>query len=138
MKLKLYILTVLFALLFSCDGKFMIVNCNDCTESEPSTANILLKLNPTGGSSAIINVFKGPVEDDILLETISTNATEYSYSGTLNTRYSFTAEYYFQDTQSTVVVVNSAYPRVKYEKQQCENNCYYVYDNTVNLKVKYH
>jgi hypothetical protein len=54
---------------------------------------------------------------------------------TLNKKYTATAMYYYAD--NNYVVVDSAFPKVKYEKDQCNDPCYFVYDRVVNLRLHY-
>lgn len=134
---KIYLLFAILLLLLSCDDKIIIVNCSDCTADEPEKADIVLKLEPETGSFVLVRVYRGPLEDNIMIDSFTTESTQYTYTADLNTKYTFTAEYLLV-TGTTIVVVNSAYPRVKYEKDQCEHNCFFVYGNKVNLRIKYH
>ena len=136
---KIYFLTIILLLLLSCDGKFVIVNCDECTEEEPKTVNLSLAIETETDNVAQIDVYKGVIEDNILLDSFTTTSASYTYSVDVNVRYTFAAKYeniFFSG--KTIVVVSTVYPRVRYEKAQCENNCYYVYDKKVNLRVKYH
>jgi len=53
----------------------------------------------------------------------------------LNKKYTVTATY--QIDGDTYIAVDSAFPRVKYTKEQCEDPCYFVYDRIVDLRIKY-
>ena len=137
--IKIYLLTAILLLLLSCDGKFVIVNCDDCTTDEPKTINLALSFEPETGNAVQVDVYKGVIEDNILLDSFTTTSISYTYNVDINVRYTFTAKYEnISFSGKTIVVVATVYPRVRYEKSQCENNCYYVYDKKVNLRVKYH
>jgi hypothetical protein len=123
------------AAILSCD-KIIIVNCDNCVENEPANAELHLKLEPESYNDVTVSVYRGPIDDNILIDSFVTSSTDYTYTVDLNTKYTFAAEYILISGK-TVVVINTAWPRVKYEKEQCENNCYYTYDTTVNLKIKY-
>jgi len=56
------------------------------------------------------------------------------YFVSINKKYTITATYFFG---AKYTAVNSVTPRVRYSKDQCDDPCYYVYDKTVNLKLKY-
>jgi hypothetical protein len=53
---------------------------------------------------------------------------------TLNKKYTLTATYNIQD--NTYVVVDSATPRVRFDKDKCDDPCYLVYDKKLDLSLK--
>jgi hypothetical protein len=119
---------------FSCGEKFIIVKCPDCHPVEPTTAHILIKLE--GSNNAIIRIYEGNLEDNVLLVSFGSSWSDAEYDVKLNRKYTFTAEYH--DSNGNVyIAVDSILPRVKYDKTQCDEPCYYVYDKTVNLRIKY-
>jgi len=124
-------------LLFSCNDRILFVNCSECVTDEPLKADIKLKIEPETGNWVDIKVYRGVIEDSIIVDSFTTDSPDYTYSGELNTRYTFTAEYLFSVSGKRIIAVNSAWPRVRYEKKQCQNPCYYIYDNVVNLRIKY-
>jgi hypothetical protein len=131
---------VLFLLLsvfsFSCEEKPVFVQCDECVSEEPLKAELKMKLDNYGYSGGtIINVYTGNLEDDILYRTFTTNSTESSISVTLNQKYTVTATYYIPSKY--YVAVDSATPRVEYNKDQCTDPCYYIYDREVDLRLKY-
>ncbi len=123
-------------MLFSCNDKILFVNCSQCVADEPKTADINLNLEPETGNFVNVNVYRGPLEDSILVDSFTTGSVDYTYTGEINTKYTFTAQY-LTTSGKIIVAVNTAWPRVKYEKQQCQNPCYYIYDKDVNLRIKY-
>jgi hypothetical protein len=124
--------------LFSCDKMVLFVNCSDCTKDEPTTATLKIKI---GGaevydmSGVVINIYSGNLEDDILLDTFTSSNTEETYTVTINKKYTITATYHLNS--KTYIAVDSVTPGVKYDSSKCTDPCYYVYNNKVNLKLKY-
>lgn len=132
-KILLFLLAVFS---FSCEKQPFLVKCNECTKDEPLKAQLKMKLDKSpDGKSIVINVYSGNLEDNILYGTISTLAEETSLTVTLNKKYTVTATYYIDSI--SYIAVDSATPRVSYNKDQCNDPCYYIYDNDVNLKLKY-
>ena len=130
-----FILSV-FLMCLSCDEKIILVKCADCTEEEPVEANLEVKLDVYQSlASRTINIYEGDIEDNILLGTFFSSDDIWRHSVPLNKKYTLTATYKIGEI--TYVAVDSATPRVRYEKEQCENPCYVVYDKTVNLRIKY-
>lgn len=120
--------------IFSCEGKEWIVNCVDCQTNEPYNATIKIKLRETG-NPVTINIYEGDIEDDILYASYITNGSDYSLQTGLNRKYTFAATYSIEG--KTYIAVNSTIPRVKYEESECEDPCYFIYDNIVDLRLKY-
>jgi hypothetical protein len=120
---------------FSCE-KPILIKCADCLQEEPKNANLVIKLdteNPT--VTTIVKIYEGFLEDSVLYRSYETSGEETTTSVTLNKLYTVTATYYIP--YHFYVAVDAATPRVGYNKSQCDNPCYYIYDNTVNLRIKY-
>jgi hypothetical protein len=120
---------------FSCEDQGFFVQCSDCTVDEPVTAELLADLDPDYYYNAIIQIWEGNLEDSILVNTYPSSGTTFSQEVTINKKYTITATYYVSN--DTFIVVDSATPRVKYEKSQCQDPCFYIYDRKCNLRLKY-
>lgn len=119
----------------SCEDQPFLVNCSDCTADEPVTANLEVNLDPDLFYGAFIQIWEGNLEDSILLAIDTSITSSYSREVTLNKQYTVTATYYLSNDK--YIAVDSATPRVKYEKSQCDDPCYYVYDRICDLRLKY-
>jgi hypothetical protein len=120
----------------SCEEKGMIVNCEDCVQDEPFTAVIEIKIDiGYYGAAPDITIYEGNLEDGVILRHLQPSGTITKASVTLNKKYTFTADYYFPP--NNYMTVDSATPRVVYNKDQCNDPCYYVYDKVVDLRVRY-
>lgn len=126
----------MLVMLFSCEEHGFLVECADCRIEEPTNAELDIKLDSPDKNMAgtIINIYEGNIEDSILLGSFRENTDNFKYWVTLNKKYTITATYYFG---AKYTAVNSVTPRVRYSKEQCDDPCYYIYDRTVNLKLKY-
>ena len=131
-----YYLITFLLLLLACSDKLMIVPCGECVTDEPTSTDIKIRIESDNYSAVTLKVYRGPIEDNILLDSIVTSALEFSYKADINTHYTFSAEYKDQNGR-TIIAIDSAYPRVRFETQQCDNDCYYIYDNKVNLRIRY-
>jgi hypothetical protein len=130
------LLFVFFVLLFSCEEiQPLIINCSKCKNDEPVNAEIEIKLS-TFNSPTHIKIYEGNLEDSILYSSLSTYESSATIALPLNKKFTFTARYY-QAGGNYYYAVNSTIAHVKYTEDQCDNPCYYIYDNTVNLKLKY-
>ncbi|MGD0341365.1 MAG: hypothetical protein ABSA76_06635 [Bacteroidales bacterium] len=130
------LLFIVFVLLFSCEEiQTLIINCSNCKTDEPTTAEIEIKLSSNDWQT-VINIYEGNLEDSILYRSLTTNAESTTCSLPLNKKFTFTARYY-KVGGKYYYAVNSTTAHVKYIEDQCDEPCYLVYDNTVNLKLKY-
>lgn len=134
--LKLFLLVIL-VLSFSCEEQGFFVKCADCTSEEPVNTNLEIKLDlSSNGYYTLINIYEGNLEDSILYTSQQTNITYFlKVSVAINKKYTVTATYFIPDNYYTAI--DSATPRVKYEKDQCDDPCYFVYDKVIDLRLKY-
>jgi hypothetical protein len=119
---------------FSCEGKEWIVNCSDCQENEPENAIIKIKLKNID-TPVSVQIYEGELDDDIIYASYEANGSDFTALAGLNKKYTFTATYVIDG--KTYIAVNSTTPRVKYAESDCENPCYFVYNNIVDLRLKY-
>ncbi len=134
-KIKIF-LTIATFLFFSCEDQNIFVKCSDCTADEPLSTNLEIKLSLNQlGTSTLINVYEGNIEDSVLYSSYQITGSTTTASVTLNKMYTVTATYYISGNY--YIAVDSATPRVKYDKSKCDNPCYYVYDKDIDLRLKY-
>ena len=86
-------------------------------------------------SPTVINVYEGNLEDSVLYNSYQTTETQALIEVSLNKKYTVTATYHIAD--DFYIAIDSATPRVRYDKTQCDNPCYFVYDKDINLRLKY-
>jgi hypothetical protein len=119
---------------FSCEEQGWIGNCDDCASTEPDRAVIEGKVDKDG-LPAMLRIYEGELENDILYTSFMASGPGFELPVLLNKKYTVTATY--QIDGDTYIAVDSAFPRVKYTKEQCEDPCYFVYDRIVDLRIKY-
>lgn len=137
---RIYIGTVILAFIIclSCDEKFIIVKCPDCIETEPVETKLEVKLDDSFHGvnlTSEVRIYEGNIEDSVLLGTYTINYSKFQPDVKVNNKYTLSATYTINN--KTYIAIDSATPRVRYEAHQCDNPCYYVYDKTINLKLKY-
>jgi len=122
---------------FSCEDQGLIVKCPDCTENEPLKTELEIKLNLSdyGSLSTLITVYEGNIEDNVIYDTFQTKDDNTRITVSLNKKYTVTATYFIPD--NSYVAVDSATPKVRFEKSQCDSPCYFVYDRILDLRLKY-
>jgi hypothetical protein len=132
-KLCLFLILVIC---FSCEEQGLFVKCPDCTAEEPIETNLEIKIDLNFyGNITLIKVYEGNLEDSVLYSSYQSPGKVTTIPVTINKKYTVTATYYIQGDY--FIAVDSATPRVKYDKEQCDNPCYFVYDRICNLRLKY-
>lgn len=129
----LFCLTILF---FSCEKQDFFVRCSECTEDEPNNAELRIKLDNDQHTQTRINVYEGNIEDSILYKTFTTDMSQITISVIVNKEYTLEAIYHVY--HETYIAIDKVRPQIRYDKTQCDNPCYYVYNKTANLKIKYY
>jgi hypothetical protein len=131
---KRLLLFVILVFSFSCEKEAIIINCQDCLSAEPSEASLDIKLDAVSNDyNTIIKIYEGNLEDSILYSTRQFYFVSVPVA--INKKYTVTATYHIRDNFYTAV--DAANPRVKFDKNQCDNPCYFVYDKDIDLRLKY-
>jgi hypothetical protein len=130
------IILLIFVVFLSCEKQGFIVNCSDCTTDEPTKTNLEIKLNDRYFLNTVkIDVYEGNLEDKVLYSSFAASTKNTTISVTINKKYTVTATYYISG--NSYFAVDSATPGIKYEKNQCNNPCYFVYDRQIDLRIKH-
>jgi hypothetical protein len=138
--MKTVIRLILFVVLvgvFSCEKGF-ITKCQDCTSEEPVTVELEISVdNPvTSTRNVTINIYEGNLEDNILIRSYQMQNREVTYfEAQINKKYTVTANYTYGNR--TYIAVDSTIPRIRYEPDECEEPCYYIYNKNLDLRLKY-
>jgi hypothetical protein len=125
----------ILAIFFSCEDQSFIVQCSDCTIDEPVTAELYADLDPDHFYGSLVQIWEGNLEDSILVSSYTAYQKVFTQEVVLNKKYTVTATYYISGDR--YVAVDSATPRVKYEKAQCDDPCFFLYDKKLELRFKY-
>jgi len=123
---------LIVVVLFSCEKMGLFVDCTRCEADEPIEAQISLRVSTDYGE-AYVNIYQGYLEDSILVRSLRTSS-ETTFYLPVNKNYTFAARYIIAG--NVYFAINSITPRVRYVKDQCDDPCYYVYDNEVDLRLK--
>ena len=135
--MKYFPVTIIFVFLiicFSCENKGWIVNCPDCFTTKPEKVDLKIKVD-AGKTQVSIKVYEGKLEDSILIDSRNEWFDFIYPNASFDVEYTVTATYIIDG--KTYVAVSSATPRVTYKENECEEPCYYIYDNILNLRLKY-
>jgi len=125
-------LIIIFAM--SCEGSEFSVKCSDCTTTEPHEATLECRVDLS--NIKMIHIWEGKLEDGVLIDSMLKYSTSvFKKNVPLNKHYTITATYIIDN--KTYIAVGSALPRVRHTTNKCDQPCYYVYGNEVDLRLKY-
>lgn len=129
------IFIIIMIILFSCEEKGLIINCNDCTADEPINAVVKAEISDKYSSGVVVRIWEGKLEDNFLIDSLTIFTSSYERMVAINKTYTITATYLINNKEYTAV--DSATPRVRYTTDYCEEACYYLYDLKYDLRLKY-
>lgn len=130
--LLLFFLGVIF---FSCEEQLIFIDCSECLDNEPLNINLEIKVFSEENINVLITIYEGDLEDNIIYGTLSAFSRDVvRQTVSINKKYTVTARYEIAD--KIYIAVDSATPRVRFEESACENPCFYVYNNKLNLRLK--
>ncbi len=124
---------ILMSVLFSCE-EIVFVDCTECEVSEPTEAYLQIRLDENA-EGVRVKIYVGNPEDGILFLKFTTYTEILFQKVPLNKSYTLTAEY--PKSGKTYIAVNSVMPRVKYVLDKCNDPCYYIYQDIVDLHLNY-
>ncbi|MGE5349585.1 MAG: hypothetical protein ACM3NP_09940 [Actinomycetota bacterium] len=131
-------LTVMILLLFSCEEGYL-TDCTRCYTSEDYNVVLRIDLRDQDRSmeNPVLTLYEGPVSDGIIIEKysiIDPNSLIY-YRAILYKDYSATLEFRYNGRQ--YVSTAGACPKIRYDETTCEEPCWYIYDNILDLSLRY-
>lgn len=125
---------ILITLIFSCEKPGVIVRCDECLTYEPIEADLVIKLSPDDFERVEVVIYEGNLEDEVIYSSFITPYKEEYVTVLLNKRYTVTARYLRNG--KTIIAVDSAVPRVKYDKYSCDDPCWFIYDNRIKVALR--
>lgn len=128
-------LFLILSLLFSCEGEKLFIDCSECKSSIPTKAKITVRMDDSDSGNREIVVFEGNLEDNIIFTSLATAFDRTEVLLPVNKKYTIIAIY--PEEEPECIAVDSVYPRVGFDEDQCDDPCYYLYDTSVNLKLRY-
>jgi len=122
--------------LVSCNGWFFTdsVDCDNCYSQKPQNADIVVRLTINDSQQAVpIVIYKGKIDGDIVLSVDTAYSNLYYYYAQIGTEYSVSAKYERGD--STIIAVGATTMKTRLTAEACEDACYYIKDNIIDLRL---
>lgn len=114
-----------------------MINCSECEVIEPTTCSLRIELGEVYGSGLMydVTIYRGKIEDGVVIYNVNTYTSVY-YTVGLNSEYSVTVA--TEKFGKEYIAVGSTRPRVDVITDVCEETCYLVRDNTLDMEIKYY
>lgn len=126
-------------LLFSCEESF-VSDCRDCyLESVPPAQLKILYRNPDYVPlNPKVTLYEGPIENGIIIRqyVIEEAVSFIEVDAILYKDYSATLEFFIDGRK--YITTAAACPKTGYDEDSCDEPCYFVYDNVLDLRLRYH
>jgi hypothetical protein len=130
--------SILLMLLLSCEENFA-PSCDECSPVKPETATLTISFrNPDYVPvNPRVTLYEGAIEDSIILVqyTIQDPYSYISFDALLYKDYTATLEFILDGR--TYITTDGAFPQVGYDETSCDAPCYFVYDNNLDLRLRY-
>jgi hypothetical protein len=132
-----FAVTVLLTILFSCEDSY-VSDCSDCyPEGVPLTQLKILIRNPEYiPFNPKLTLYEGPVENGIIIRQFvsEVSVSYFAFDAILYKDYSATLEFSLDGRR--YITTAGACPKVGYDKNSCEEPCYFLYDNVLDLRLR--
>jgi len=138
MSRTLIAVVVLLTLLFSCEESFT-GDCSECyPEGVPQAQLKILYRNPDYiPYNPKVTLYEGAAEDGIIIShyVIEEVVSFIEVDAILYKNYSATLEFWYKGRK--YITTAGACPKAGYDKTSCEEPCYFLYDNVLDLRLRY-
>ncbi|MCF8222465.1 MAG: hypothetical protein K9J25_04905 [Bacteroidales bacterium] len=135
-KIHISILLACMILMTACEELY-IVDCSQCETTEPTTCLLEIQLGESRSFNIIydVTIYRGRIEDGVIIENLQTSES-INYPVALNSEYTVTSTFTVNGKEYTAI--DATRPKVDLITDMCEETCYWVYNNNVNLGIKYY
>jgi len=124
---------MIMLILGACEDGY-ITDCDECYPD--GTGDVYLKIHVTKDQLiSALKIYEGPIEDNRLLNEFVVYEDECEYKAMLYKDYTLSIEYLVDGKR--YIAIDKARPKVRYDENTCDEKCYYIYDNIVDLTLKY-
>jgi len=136
---KVYYIFISFLLVgipISCEDSILIVDCDKCYTDVSNTYNIEIKITFDSENYAVpITVYKGDIDNgEIIIQDTAYSSPYYTDDLFFGHKYSAIAKYSHKGR--IIYAVDGRELRKKYEKSSCDDPCYVIKGDVLDLRLK--
>lgn len=130
---------LMLALLLSCEESF-VGDCSECYPGgQPPAKLVILYRNPDFVPfNPVVTLYDGAVEDGVVIKKYIIEDV-YSYleeDAVYYKNYSATLEFYINGQK--YITTAGACPQSGYDRSSCQEPCYFIYGNVLDLRIRYY
>ncbi len=121
----------------SCDEPFIFrIDCSECYISPPDYTLVFITVNRNAENLKIpITVYYGPFEDNNIAAIDTARSNKIWISLQTNKHYTLKGEYFKNGRLYNVI--NGTHLRLRFDDETCDEPCYYILGNEVDLTLKF-
>lgn len=132
---KVRILLLLMLTFGACEEGY-VTKCGECMPDGIGDVRLKIYVSQIVNSAVnVIKIYEGPIEDGILLAELTVYGDYTEFTGMLYKDYTVSVEYTVNGKR--YIAIDGARPKVRFDEDSCDEPCYYVYDNVVDLRLEY-
>jgi len=130
------LIVLLLLVIFSCE-KGYITDCRECVKDGIGDVKLKISVGSTYFDPVhrTVTVYEGALEDSLILMRFEPQTGYMEIDAMLYKNYTVTLELVSNGEKYTAI--DAACPQVRYDESSCDEPCYYVYNNIVDLRLRY-
>ncbi len=135
---KLLTVLLLVILMYSCNEKIFTtaVNCEECYQEKPDSADLVIELTFNDKYDAIpLTVYKDKVENDDIEWIDTAYGSPFYLLVPVDKYFSVAAEY--NADSGKIIAIDGTKIRIKHVSGECDEDCWIIEDDDLNVKLKY-
>lgn len=136
---KVYYIFVSFLLVvtpISCEDSILIVDCDKCYTDLTNKYSLEIKITFDEENSAVpITIYRGNIDDGIVISEDTAYANPY-YSIDVEFGHKYSAIAKYSHKGRVIYAVDGRELRKKYEKSSCDEPCYVIKGDVLDLRLK--
>lgn len=131
------IISFLLVVFLSCEGGHL-TDCKKCSPGEIGDVRLEIYLTSDKNypSQFVVTIYEGVIEDSLLISRFTTQSAYCTFDAMLYKNYTVSAEFNLHGKH--YILIDAACPQLKYDETSCDEPCYFVYDNIIDLRLRYH
>lgn len=132
------IIAFMLLLTLSCEEGY-ITDCSACYTSNNYEVILWIKYQTLEDITGlpVVTLYEGNVNDSLILDRfyVTDSYSAIRYHAILYKDYSATLEFTIDDHRYKTTA--AACPKVRYDETTCDEPCWYIYDNVIDLRIRY-
>jgi hypothetical protein len=134
---KYVVITFLLLIVYACSEKIFTegVNCEECYQEKPDSADLIIELTVNDIYDSIpLIVYRDKVEDNDIEWIDTAYESPFYLLVPVNKDFSVAAEYINDD--SKIIAIDGTKIKIKHVSGECDEDCWIIEGDELNVKLK--